>query len=174
MGDLLMKPTYSKSSTNLEQLLNLLEFVVSPLSQIPKLGEESMELSQKDIDEAAIQGKEWVDVPRVVVSQERLQLLCSILRMEICKDTAFAKVNTIARRLCRVEANRCYVLTELALVARALGVDATRDLTALNIRISATIDSNQELSPKAAKSDPANSPIGRGASTSVAVSTSTS
>mmetsp|Transcript_9714 Transcript_9714/g.19497 ORF Transcript_9714/g.19497 Transcript_9714/m.19497 type:complete len:1063 (+) Transcript_9714:3-3191(+) len=172
--DLLEKPRYSKSSTNLEQLLNLLEFVVGPLSHIPKHGEESIEVSQKDIDEAALQGKEWVDVPRVVVSQERLQLLCSILRMEICKDTAFAKVNAIARRLCRVDSNRGYVLTELASVARALGIDATRDLTALNIRISATIDQNQDYPPKTAKNGSGNSSIGRGASTSVAVSTSTS
>eukprot|EP00536_Pseudo-nitzschia_multiseries_P010994 jgi/Psemu1/326262/estExt_fgenesh1_pg.C_3550003 len=149
--DLLEKPRYSKSSTNLEQLLNLLEIVVSPLSHIPKHGEDSIEVSQKDIDEATSQGKEWVDVPRVIVSQARLQLLCSILRMEICRDSAFAKVNTIARRLCRVDANRGYVLTELASVARALGVDATRDLTALNIRISATIDKSKTISPRQGK-----------------------
>jgi len=172
--DLLEKSRYSKSSANLEQLLNLLEFVVSPLSHIPKIGEEDLEVSQKDIDEAASQGKELVDVPRVVVSQERLQLLCSILRMEICKDTAFAKVNTIARRLCRVDANRGYVLAELASVARALGCDATRDLTALNIRISATINKNQEISSKTASNGKISSSVGGAASTSVAVSTSTS
>jgi len=165
--DLLQRSRYSKSSANLEQLLNLLEFVVSPLSHIPKLGEEDLQVSQKEIDEAASQGKELVDVPRVIVSQERLQLLCSVLRMEICKDTAFAKVNTIARRLCRVDANRGYVLAELASVARALGCDATRDLTALNIQISATIDKNRENAQKTSSL--------RGAtSTSVAVSTSTS
>lgn len=133
-----------------------------------------MEVSQKDIDEAASQGKEWIDVPRVIVSQERLQLLCSILRMEICKDTAFTKVNTVARRLCRVDANRGYVLAELASVARALGGDATRDLTALNIRISATIDQNHDISSKSTKIGISNSPVGGGASTSVAVSSSTS
>mmetsp|Transcript_747 Transcript_747/g.1813 ORF Transcript_747/g.1813 Transcript_747/m.1813 type:complete len:4405 (+) Transcript_747:307-13521(+) len=173
--DLLEKPRYSKSSTNLEQLLNLLEIVVSPLSHIPKLGEDSIEVSQKDVDEASSQGKEWVDVPRVIVSQERLQLICSILKMEICRDTAFAKVSTIARRLCRVDANRGYVLTELASVARALGVDATRDLTALNIRISATVDKKQQdHPPEAGKNGSEKSSVGRGASTSVAVSTSTS
>jgi E3 ubiquitin-protein ligase HUWE1 len=172
--DLLEKSRYSKSSANLEQLLTLLEMVVSPLSHIPKVGEEYLEVSQKDIDEAASQGKELLEVPRVKVSQERLQLLCSILRMEICKDTAFAKVNTIARRLCRVDANRGYVLTELASVARALGCDATRDLTALNIRISATINKNQELSQKTANSSTGSSSVGGTASTSVAVSTSTS
>jgi len=179
--DLLEKPRYSKSSANLEQLLNLLEIVVSPLSHIPKLGDDDAEISQKDMDEASSQGKEWVEVPRVKVSQERLQLLCSILRMETCKDTAFAKVNTIARRLCRVDANRGYVLAELASVARALGVDATRDLTALNIRISATVDKNQNLigtgeenSHPNSSSKHGNFVFGRGSSTSVAVSTSTS
>jgi len=172
--DLLQKPRYSKSSANLDQLLNLLEIVVSPLSQIPKLGEEDLAVSKKDIDEAASQGKELVDVPRVVVSQERLQLLCSVLRMEICKDNAFAKVNTIARRLCRVDANRGYVLAELASVARALGRDSTRDLTALNIRISATIDRSQDTSMKSSNDDANTSPVGGAASASVVVSTSTS
>jgi E3 ubiquitin-protein ligase HUWE1 len=172
--DLLEKSRYSKSSANLEQLLNLLEVVVSPLSHIPKIGEEDLEIPQKDIDEAASQGKELLDVPRVVVSQERLQLLCSILRMEICKDAAFAKVNTIARRLCRVDANRGYVLAELASVARALGYDATRDLTALNIRISATINKNQDSSPGTVDEGKSSSSVGGAASTSVAVSTSTS
>jgi len=125
-----------------------------------------LEVSQKDIDEATSQGKELLDVPRIVVSQDRLQLLCSILRMEICKDTAFAKVNTIARRLCRIDANRGYVLAELASVARALGCDATRDLTALNIRISATVSMGGDSSLKMAKNGTA--------STSVAISTSTS
>jgi len=83
--------------------------------------------------------KEWIDVPRVIVSQERLQLLCSILRMETCRDASFTKVNTIARRLCRVEANRGYVLAELASVAHALGVDAIRDLKALRIRLDGAV-----------------------------------
>jgi len=182
--DLLKHSRYSKSSANLEQLLNLLEVVVSPLSNLPKLGGgEEIILSQSEIDESTSQKKEWVDVPRVTVSQERLQLLCSILRMETCKDIAFAKVNTIARRLCRVDANRGYVLAELASVAKLLGVDATRDLTALNIRISATIDKNQDLSSAKAKSGPDNNSSkkygkpgasGGSASTGVAVSTSTS
>mmetsp|Transcript_18951 Transcript_18951/g.39006 ORF Transcript_18951/g.39006 Transcript_18951/m.39006 type:complete len:905 (+) Transcript_18951:2-2716(+) len=172
--DLLEKTRYSKSSANLEQLLNLLEIVVSPLSHIPKIGEEEFEVSQKDIDEAATQGKELLDAPRVVVSQGRLQLLCSILRMETCKDTAFAKVNTIARRLCRVDANRGYVLAELASVARALGCDATRDLTALNIRISATVNKNQGELPETANEGTKGSSVVGTASTSVAVSTSTS
>jgi len=172
--DLLEKTRYSKSSANLEQLLNLLEIVVSPLSHIPKIGEDECEVSKKDIEEAATQGKELLDVPRVVVSQGRLQLLCSILRMETCKDAAFAKVNTIARRLCRVDANRGYVLAELASVARALGCDATRDLTALNIRISATVNKSQRNSPVTGNECSNNSSLGGMASTSVAVSTSTS
>jgi E3 ubiquitin-protein ligase HUWE1 len=176
--DLLEKPRYSKSSANLEQLLNLLELVVSPLSHLPKHDEEDAEVSQRDVDAAASQGKEWVDVPRVVVSQQRLQLLCSILRMETCKDMAFAKVNTIARRLCRVDANRGYVLAELASVARALGADAIRDLKALNIRMSAAVSQGDSKGSKAgnlADSDgKRSSSVSGSASTSVAVSTSTS
>ena len=171
--DLLEKSRYIKSSASLEQLLNLLEFVVSPLSHMPKIGEEDVETTQKDIDEAASQGKELLNVPRVVVSQERLKLLCSILRMEICRDAAFTKVNTIARRLCRIDANRGYVLAELASVARALGHDATRDLTALNIRISATVNKNEGTSQRLDE-DGSSKSIGGAASTSVAVSTSTS
>jgi E3 ubiquitin-protein ligase HUWE1 len=164
--DLLEKPRYSKSSANLEQLLNLLEIVVSPLSHLPKHGEDYVQISQRDDEAAAAQGKEWVQVPRVVISQVRLQLLCSILRMETCKDASFAKVNTIARRLCRVDANRGVVLSELASVASALGKDAIRDLKALNIRMSAAVTQNT--------TEKENSVPSGNASTSVAVSTSTS
>jgi E3 ubiquitin-protein ligase HUWE1 len=177
--DLLEKPRYSKSSSNLEQLLSLLELIVSPLSHLPKHGEEPTEMSQKEIEAASSQGKEWVDVPRVVISQPRLQLLCAILRMETCRDTSFAKINTIARRLCRVDANRGFVLAELASVARALGADAIRDLKALNIRMTEAASQSagkaaQELEStqgSAASKEPL---LGASASSSVAVSTSTS
>ena len=181
--DLLEKPRYSKSSANLEQLLILLELAVSPLSHLSKHGEDDIEVSQKDIDAAAAGGKEWVDVPRIVVSQERLQLLCSILRMETCRDVAFTKVNTIVRRLCRIDANRGYVLAELASVAHALGADAVRDLKALNIRMSDAVAINKQQQPNDIEtSEPEGlsnprkrSPIMKGnASSSVAVSTSTS
>eukprot|EP00980_Cylindrotheca_fusiformis_P007262 scaffold1525_cov142-Cylindrotheca_fusiformis.AAC.62 len=179
--DLLEKPRYSKSSANLEQLLTLLESAVSPLSYLSKHGEEDAEISQRELQAATQAGKEWVDVPRIVVSQDRLQALCSILRMETCRDSAFAKVNTIARRLCRVEANRGYVLAELASVARALGADAIRDLKALGIRMSNAArtqlearevrDDENRTGNQAAK--PSNMLAGS-ASNSVAVSTSTS
>ena len=186
MLDLLEKPRYSKSSANLEQLLILLESAVSPLSNLSKHGDDDMEVSQKDVDSAAAAGKEWVDVPRIVVSQQRLQLLCSILRMETCRDVAFTKVNTIARRLCRVEANRGYVLAELASVAHALGADATRDLKALNIRMANAVTQNQNRNQhRQAKDETADKDatessrkrslmLSGGASSSVAVSTSTS
>ena len=64
-----------------------------------------------------------------------LKLLCSILRLESCKDSLFAKVSNIARRLCRVEPNRKCVLEELASVAHGLGSDAIRDLRSLRIRL---------------------------------------
>lgn len=176
--DLLEKPRYTKSSANLEQLLVLLEVAVSPLSNLPKHGEEVAEVSQKEIDTAASSGKEWIDVPRIVVSQERLQLLCSILRMETCRDTSFTKVNTIARRLCRIDANRGYVLAELASVARALGADAIRDLKALSIRMSnaaenkaLNFNADNQADLEATKSN-SRAPVS--ASSSVAVSTSTS
>jgi E3 ubiquitin-protein ligase HUWE1 len=140
---LLGKPRYSKSSTNLEQLLNLIEIMVSPLSSLPRIGEEEHELSQRDLDGAASSRKEWVEVPRIVVSQSRLQLLCSILRMESCRDVAFTKVNSIARRLCRVEANRGYILGELGAVAQTLATDAIRDLRTLNIRMQDAVSLRQ-------------------------------
>jgi E3 ubiquitin-protein ligase HUWE1 len=133
--DLLDKPMYSKSSANLDQLLTVLESAVSPLSHLAKNEADEYALTQKDVDTASTSGKEWVVVPRVAISQSRLQLLCSILRMETCRDSAFTKVNTIVRRLCRVEMNRGYVLAELGSVAHALGVDAIRDLRALRIRM---------------------------------------
>ena len=168
----------------MEQLLLLLESTVSPLSSLPKHGDDDTNLSQRDLDAASSTGKEWVDVPKVVVSQRRLQLLCSILRMETCRESSFVKVNTIARRLCRVDANRGYILAELASVARALGADAIHDLKALKIRLSSAVESgarngskiekmnsdfdidviDSEMAPRAAW----------GTSSSVAVSTSTS
>jgi E3 ubiquitin-protein ligase HUWE1 len=179
--DLLGKPRYLKSSANLEQLLSLLELVVTPLSHLPKHGEDSVEISQRDIDAASAQGKQWVDVPKVLISQQRLRLLCDVLKMETCKDLSFTKVNTIARRLSNVDANRGYVLAELASVARVLGADAIRDLKALNIRMNAAVLQNAESSLGSAKtsrndsSDTARTQTnGTNASTSVAVSTSTS
>jgi hypothetical protein len=178
--DLLEKPNVLKSSANLEQLLTLLEGCVSPLSHLSKHADDKAEVSQRDIDAAAASGKEWMDVPRVIVSQERLQLLCSILRMETCRDASFTKVNTIVRRLCRVDANRGYVLAELASVAHALGADAIRDLKSLRIRLDGavalqkrhckasegTVKDNTEGKTKAESS--------RSASSAVTLSTSTS
>lgn len=180
--DLLEKPRYSKSSANLEQLLTLLESAVSPLSYLSKHGEEDAEISQRELQAAQQAGKEWADVPRIIVSQGRLQSLCSILRMETCRDSAFAKVNTIARRLCRVEANRGYVLAELASVARALGADAIRDLKALGIRMSNAAKTQDEEpeqgevgeDTKERQATKANLMLTGSASNSVAVSTSTS
>jgi hypothetical protein len=180
--DLLDKPMYSKSSANLDQLLTLLESAVAPLSHLAKNDSEELELSQKDIDAATAAGKEWVVVPRVTISQSRLQLLCSILRMETCRDSAFTKVNTIVRRLCRVETNRGHVLAELGSVAHALGVDAIRDLKALRIRMDDAVSHQKhELVEAPEGSDemdtaPAKSSAGAAGafSSSVTLSTSTS
>jgi hypothetical protein len=152
--DLLEKPRYVASSTNLEQLLNLIENMVSPLALLPKPGDDEQEISQRDIDAAAAAGKEWVDAPRVVVSQSRLELLCSILRMESCRDAAFTKLNSITRRLCRVEANRGYILAELGAVAQSLATDAIRDLKTLNIRMQDAVSLHQnELAKATANSE---------------------
>ncbi|CAB9503919.1 Probable E3 ubiquitin-protein ligase hulA [Seminavis robusta] len=177
--DLLEKPSILKSSANLEQLLTLLEGCVSPLSHLSKHSEDRAEVSQRDIDTAAAAGKEWMDVPRVIVSQERLQMLCSILRMETCRDASFTKVNTIVRRLCRVDANRGYVLAELASVAHALGADAIRDLKALRIRLDGAVaqQENDRKSGTATKEEgdgKAKAGSSRSASSSVTLSTSTS
>jgi E3 ubiquitin-protein ligase HUWE1 len=175
---LLDKPMYAKSSANLDQLLSLLECAVSPLSHISKHPQEEAEVSQRDIDAAALVGKEWVAVPRVEISQPRLQLLCSILRMETCRDSAFTKVNTIVRRLCRVEANRGYVLSELASVAHGLGVDALRDLKGLKIRMDVSVAQHQKQLEQAADTteskDESKAGASANASSSITLSTSTS
>jgi hypothetical protein len=174
---LLEKPHFSKSSANLEQLLSLLEAAVSPLSYISRDAEEDHEISQNEVDSAAAAGKEWLEVPRIVVSQPRLQLLCSILRMETCRDSAFSKVNAIVRRLCRVEANRGYILAELALVTHGLGEDAVRDLRALKIRMQSAVDRNRAQSQQNATTGTSHSNmllLGGSASATVALSTSTS
>jgi hypothetical protein len=103
--DLLKMNLYTKSSKNLEHLLCLLETVVHPLSLLPKDASE-IDLSS----ERSTPGIEWVKVPKVVVTKERLHLLVNALRLESCSDTSFAKVNTVSRRLSRVEANRQCIL----------------------------------------------------------------
>uniref|UniRef100_A0A7S0C7I7 HECT-type E3 ubiquitin transferase n=1 Tax=Proboscia inermis TaxID=420281 RepID=A0A7S0C7I7_9STRA len=133
--DLISLPLYSKSATNLEQLLSLIEIIVSPLSMVSKDCEHQVDISKKDIESAASAGKEWLAVPRPDVSQHRLRSLCSVLRLEGCKDSPFQKVNTISKRLCRVESNKAKILSELASVAQGLGIDAIRDLKSLSIHL---------------------------------------
>ena len=142
--DLLSVSRYTKSSSNLEQLLTMLETFVAPLSSLPREGEKEHKLSDRELDSAAGSGKEWVPVPRIVVSPPRLKLLCSILKMESCRDSAFSKVNSITRRLCNVATNRGFILDELAFVAQALGDDAIRDLRALSIRMTEAAAAKKE------------------------------
>lgn len=120
----------------LEQLLSLLEVVVAPLSLLPK---DEIDV---DLESPASTGREWVKVPRVEVGERRLSLLVNTLRLDI-KDTSFAKVNTITRRLCRVEANRDCILRELAGVAADLGRAAILDLKAVSVRLSAAAKHHQ-------------------------------
>lgn len=132
--DLLDRPAYAFSSSNLDQLLSLIEAVVGPLSYLPRYGEDDDTASAKE-SESLEGSKEWIDVPRPSVTQGRLRLLCSMLRMESCRESAFTKVNTIVRRLCRIEDNRGFVLSELASVAHGLGLDAVRDLRTLRSKL---------------------------------------
>eukprot|EP00804_Cyclotella_cryptica_P030429 CCRYP_008520-RB/>CCRYP_008520-RB protein AED:0.03 eAED:0.03 QI:213/1/1/1/1/1/14/495/4469 len=139
--DLLKMNLYLKSAKNLEQLLCLLETVVHPLSLLPN-DDSEIDLSP----ERSTPGVEWMKVPRVVVTKERLHLLVNALRLESCNDTSFAKVNTISRRLSRVEANRECILGELASVAQGLGAVAIRDLKSVCVRLSSAANLQEKLS----------------------------
>ena len=170
--DLLEISLYSKSATNLEQLLSLLEIVASPLSLLPK--------EDQEIDLAptgSTPGKEWVKVPRVVVSEKRLHLLINTLRLESCKESSFIKVNALTRRLSRVEANRDFILRELALVAQGLGADAIRDLRSVSVRLSSAAKLHQqkiESSSDAHKESPNNETVAGTPSSAVSLSTGSS
>jgi len=115
---------------------------VFPFSSIPTSVDNENLPSQKEIDAASAAGKEYLAIPRSSVSPGMLKLLCSILRLESCKDALFVKVSSIARRLCRVQANRMCVLEELALVAQSLGKDAIRDLRSLRIRLNNAVQTH--------------------------------
>ena len=141
--DLLLLPRVSNSATNLEQLLNMLECMVTPLSALAKDPDEEADVPQKDIDAATSAGKEWVDAPRIVVSPAKVQILCSTLKLESCRDASFSKVHTITRRLCRIEANRGHILSELASVAQSLGETAIRDLRVLSVRLDDAVQLKQ-------------------------------
>mmetsp|Transcript_15059 Transcript_15059/g.17314 ORF Transcript_15059/g.17314 Transcript_15059/m.17314 type:complete len:1644 (+) Transcript_15059:440-5371(+) len=148
--NLLRKPRYTKSSTNLESLLTMIEIMVLPLSSLSRSthdDDDDDDVSSEEIQAAASTGKEWVNIPRVVISQPRLQLLCSILKMESCRDAAFSKVNGISRRLCKVEANRTHILGELGSVAQSLGEDAKRELRLLCVRMTDVVVLQQRVAP---------------------------
>jgi E3 ubiquitin-protein ligase HUWE1 len=170
---LLRKQVILRSSTNLELLLSILECAVSPFSHIARLPDEETDIPQRDLDAADASGKVYVDIPRVDIPPSSLQLLCSILRMESCRDSAFGKVNTIVRRLCRVESNRGYVLSELASIAHGLGMDALRDLRSLKIRMEASLTHKkpQESTSVDSKREESNQDIG--VFNSITLSTST-
>jgi len=141
---LLGKSLYAQSSSNLDDLLTMIESICQPLSCLSAEIDGDTELTKRELDAASAAGKEWIRVPRIVVSPQRLQLLCSILRLETCKDASFSKINTIARCLCKVDANRDFILKELASVAQGLGVDAIRDLRSLSIRLNDAVKLHRE------------------------------
>lgn len=180
--DLLILPRYTKSSNNLEQLLTMLEIFVAPLASLPRDDETEHIPSEREIDSTAGSGKERVTVPRIIVSPPRLELLCSVLKLESCRETAFTKVNTIASRLCNVSANRGFILSELASVAQSLGDDAIRDLRALSIRMSVAasrkkvqcVDSNEKCEFSYDSSGQSSESITQHSSSSVTLSSSSS
>jgi hypothetical protein len=133
--DLIGNQLYCSSSANLEQLLSLIECTLAVLANLPRDGEIVSELSQKEISAAEEVGKEWIVVPRPIIAQCRLRTLCSVLRLESCKDVCSQKVNSIAKRLSRIEENRAKILLELATVAQGLAADAIRDLKTLHIQL---------------------------------------
>jgi len=128
----------------------MIEIMVLPLSSLSRSthdDDDDDDVSSEEIQAAASTGKEWVNIPRVVISQPRLQLLCSILKMESCRDAAFSKVNGISRRLCKVEANRTHILGELGSVAQSLGEDAKRELRLLCVRMTDVVVLQQRVAP---------------------------
>ena len=162
----LFKTRLYTTPKNLQDLLTLLETVVSPLSLLPK-DDGEIDLSSDRITP----GFEYVKVPRVIVSPERLHLLVNSLRLESCSDISFAKVNIISRRLSRIEGNRdcilgkihcmpCFLLAhdaslteilifvgELASVAQVLGAAAIRDLKSVGVRLSSAAQLREKAAP---------------------------
>jgi hypothetical protein len=133
--DLIGNSMYARSSTNLEQLLNLIETNVSVMNHLPLDASLAPELTEKDKETVAAARKEYVQLPRPVIAQGRLRDLCSVLRLGSCKETCFQKVNVIARRLSRVEHNRNIILLELATVARGLASSAIEDMKLLVVQL---------------------------------------
>merc|ERR1719356_236603 len=123
---------YTTTSANLEQLLGLLETVLAPLSLLPKEDQE-VDLSSERVSP----GKEWVKVPRIVFKPGRLHLLVDTRSREFCKDSSFVKINTLTRRLSRVEANREVILRELMKVASTLGLQSIFDMKLIGVRLRA-------------------------------------
>lgn len=142
---LLGTETYKQSSSNLEDLLTLVETTCAPLTTIPVDSDNLSEVPQKDIDAAKESGKVWIEVPRSIVSPEKLNLFCATLKLESCKDGIFVKVNTIAKRLSKIDANRDCILKNLACVAQSLGLDAVHDLRALRIRLNKAVKEHRHL-----------------------------
>ena len=142
---LLSTQTYTQSSSNLEDLLTLVETICAPLTTIPVDSDNLSEVPQKEIDAAKESGKVWIHVPRSIVSHEKLNLLCATLKLESCKDGIFVKVNTIAKRLSKIDANRDCILKDLAGVAQSLGLDALHDLKALRIRLNKAVKEHRHL-----------------------------
>jgi hypothetical protein len=145
---LLESPIYTQSSANLDDILNLMESLCAPLSSISNESDDDTDTGKNDGESAVTNGKEWIEVPKTVVSPEKLKLLCSTLRLESCKDASIQKVHTIIKRLCKVNKNRVFILSELASVAQALASDAVHDLRSLSVRLRNAVEVNKNQEDK--------------------------
>ncbi|CAN0026803.1 unnamed protein product, partial [Discosporangium mesarthrocarpum] len=197
--DLLGRPLYTMSGPNLDELLQLIEVLVSPLANLKnsedqaqatsgeaKPGEEE-EKEGGTRDSAAQEGvgstpsgpteprtpapptpapatvrdgdgvmeggeqggggavggpspapqskHELIPIPKPVVAPERLHLVCSVLRLDICSDPVFQRLGNVVRNLSRVSENKLTLLKELVSVAKTLGSASTNDLQALGRRV---------------------------------------
>jgi hypothetical protein len=140
---LLSKKVFYLSSTVLEELLSVIDIACSPLASLA-IKEEKDDVII-DTFTTGQDKKIWVDVPRPVISENCLQLLCSILRLESCKENSLVKVNSIVNKLCKVQENRAFILHELVAVAQHLSVDSERDLKALCIRLDDAVNARSDL-----------------------------
>ena len=78
---LLSKRSLFISNMILDEILCILEITCAPLASLPLKDDTVEDKPMKSQGE-----KMWVDVPRSVVYPHCLQLLCSTLRLENCKE----------------------------------------------------------------------------------------
>jgi E3 ubiquitin-protein ligase HUWE1 len=178
---LLDRPLYVLSSTNLDNLLGLILVLTNPLSQLKEASPEDVETPEAEAAGAAaaervtaastpspaggaaagtaggkgvssIDGTiSWECIPAPTVSADSLRLLCSVLRLEACSESIFARASSVMTNLSKISSNRSNLLKELVSVTQLLGQDSERDLTLLYAQLT-QLQEEQALA-HAAKSD---------------------